>query len=247
VGGMNLDREQMPGVAWPRWRDTQVRLYGGAAHSLQLLFLANWNYATKQQVAESALFPTNDEVTNFLPVQMVASGPDSQFKGIRQLYFYMIASARKTCYIQSPFFIPDDTILEAMKSAALAGVDVRMICTPRGATFQTPYRAAHTYFKDVTAAGVKVYLYDGGYYHSKTIAIDSSICTIGTCNMDIRSYDLDYETNAVLYDAGKTRELEAQFLLDLNDSTLFTIEEYMQEPVLRRFADSLARLASPVM
>ena len=247
VGGMNLDREQMPGTLWPRWRDTQVRVVGGAAQSLQLIFLANWHYTTKQNIVEPALFPELPEVTNVLPVQIAASGPDSQWAGLRQLYFYMIASAREKCYIQSPFFIPDETILEAMKSAALAGVDVRMICTPRGAKYQMPYRAALTYFKEVTEAGVKVYLYDGGYYHAKTINIDGVLCTIGSCNMDIRSYDLDYEVNAVLYDVEKSRELEQQFLSDLNESTLFTVEEYMQLPVGRRFLDSFWRLASPVM
>ncbi|MGL4649249.1 MAG: cardiolipin synthase [Caldilineaceae bacterium] len=247
LGGMNLDREQMPGMLWPRWRDTQVRLEGEGAQSLQLLFLANWEYTMKQKVERAGLFPDLPDATNFLPVQIVASGPDSQWKGIRQLYFYMIAAARKTCYIQSPFFIPDESILEAMKSAALAGVDVRMICTPRGAKYQMPYRAALTYFKDVTAAGVKCYLYNGGYYHAKTISIDGRICTIGSCNMDIRSYDLDYEVNSVLYDAALTRQLEAQFLADLQDCTLFSLDEYETLSGGRRFLDSFWRLASPVM
>jgi cardiolipin synthase len=247
MGGMNLDREQMPDMIWPRWRDTQIRVVGGAAHSLQLLFLANWQYTTGQRIASPALFPDNSDTTNFLPVQVAASGPDSQWSGLRQLYFYMIASAQHRCYIQSPFFIPDETILEAMKSAALAGVDVRMICTPRGAKFQMPYRAALTYFREITQAGVKVYLYQGGYYHAKTINIDSAVCTIGSCNMDIRSYDLDYEVNAVLYDAEKSRELERQFLCDIEESKLFTIDEYDALPTGRRFLDSIWRLASPVM
>lgn len=247
LGGMNLDREQMPDMVWPRWRDTQIRVVGGGAYSLQLLFLANWEYTTKQKIADIELFTDLPEVTNFLPVQVAASGPDSQFKGIRMLYFYMIASAKERCYIQSPFFVPDESILEAIKSAALAGVDVRFISTPRGAKFQMPYRAALTYFREITEAGAKVYLYDGGYYHAKTISIDGAICTIGSCNMDIRSYDLDYEVNAVLYDAGKAQELEAQFLRDIEESTLFTIEEYMKLSWWQRFKDSFWRLASPVM
>ncbi len=247
AGGMNLDREQMPGTLWPRWRDTQIRVHGMAAHSLQLLFLANWEHTTRQRITSPALFPALPEVTNFLPVQVAASGPDSQWHAIRQLFFYMIASAQQRCYIQSPFFIPDETILEAMKSAALAGVDVRMICTPRGAKYQMPYRAALTYFKEITQAGVKVYLYNGGYYHAKTISIDSAVCTIGSCNMDIRSYDLDYEVNAVLYDAGKACELEQQFLRDQEESTLFSLDEYEGLSAPRRFLDSFWRLASPVM
>ncbi len=247
LGGMNLDREQMPGTLWPRWRDTQIRIHGSAAFAVQLLFMAMWHATTKETFDDLAYFPELPEVTDFVPVQIVAGGPDSQWKSLRQMLFQMIVSAKETCYIQSPFFIPDETILEAMKSAALAGVDVRMICTPRGATFQMPYRAALTYFKDVAAAGVKVYLYDGGYYHAKTIAIDGVICTIGSCNMNSRSYDLDYEVNAVLYDAELTRELQAQFLDDIEHSTPFDPKAYAALPIWRRLADSVWRLASPVM
>lgn len=248
LGGMNLDREQMPGTLWPRWRDTQVRITGDAVVPLQAAFLANWHHTTKETIDDMAYFPEHaGNVDHFTPVQLVVSGPDAEWAAIRQVYFYMIVSAQKTCYIQSPFFIPDATILEAMKSAARAGVDVRMICTPRGAKYQMPYRAALTYFKDVTQAGVKVYTYNGGYYHAKTVNIDSAVCTIGSCNMDIRSYSLDYEINAVIYDEEKAKELEAQFLEDLKDCTQFTIEEYDKLPLTRRWADSFWRLASPVM
>ncbi len=247
MGGMNLDSEQMPGRLWPRWRDTQIRIHGQAAQAIQALFMTMWHSTTNEVFDDIAYFPEIPEVTHFLPVQVVASGPDSQWSGLRQMYFQMIASATKTCYIQSPFFIPDESILEAMKSAALAGVDVRMICTPRGHKYQMPYRAALTYFKDVSEAGVKVYTYNGGYYHAKTISIDGAICTIGSCNMDIRSYNLDYEVNSVMYDVETTKTLEAQFMEDLQNSTLFVPEEYAKLPVWRRFADSAWRLASPVM
>lgn len=248
LGGMNLDREQMPGTLWPRWRDTQIRFVGDAVTMLQAIFLANWSHTTGETIDNMVYFPQHPgDVEKFTPMQIVASGPDADWAAIRQVYFYMIVSAEKTCYIQSPFFIPDATILEAMKSAARAGVDVRMICTPRGAKYQMPYRAALTYFKDVASAGVKVYTYNGGYYHAKTISIDSSICTIGSCNMDIRSYSLDYEINAVIYDEVKAKELEAQFMEDLKESTPFSLEEYDKLPVWRRWADSFWRLASPVM
>jgi cardiolipin synthase len=249
LGGMNLDREQMPGTLWPRWRDTQVRIHGESVVPLQVIFLSNWYYSTKDQINDPVYFAARDGdgVTSFLPVQIVASGPDSQWKGIRQLYFYMILAAKERCYIQSPFFIPDETIAEALKSAALSGVDVRVICTPRGAKYQMPYRAALTYFRELSDAGVKFYLYDGGYYHAKTINIDGAICTIGSCNMDIRSYSLDYEINAVLYDAGKACELEEQFRDDLTHSTPFDPAAYDALPWGRRFLDSFWRLASPVM
>ena len=140
VGGMNLDTEQMPGTLWPIWRDTQVRFHGEAALALQIVFLAAWHNTTVEQIPDMPdYFPdVAAEVKTFSPVQITASGPDSQWHGIRQLYFYLIVSARKHVYIQSPFFVPDETIGEAMKAAALAGVDVRMICTPRGAHLPVP-------------------------------------------------------------------------------------------------------------
>lgn len=249
VGGMNLDQQQMPGHTWPYWRDTQVRLRGQAVLALQSIFLAAWYNTTKQQIADKAAYflPPGRQVKTFLPVQIVVSGPDSKWAGIRQLYFYMIVSARKHVYIQSPFFIPDETIAEAMKTAALSGVDVRMICTPRGATFQIPYRAANTYFRELAEAGVRIYLYNKGYYHAKSINMDSVVCTVGTCNMDIRSYSVNYEVNAVIYDSAQACELEAVFLRDLEDCTEFDLNEYNRRPIWSRFADSAYRLTSPLL
>ena len=249
LGGMNLDREQMPGVAWPHWRDTQVRIHGEAAQALQVAFFTAWNNTKAEQIDDKTpYFPDlSEEVPELLPVQITMSGPDSQWHGIRQIYFHLIVSARDHVYIQSPFFIPDETISEAMKSAALGGVDVRMICTPRGATFQIPYRAANTYFQEMAEAGVKIYLYNGGYYHAKTVNMDSQICSIGSCNMDIRSYNVNYEINSVLYDRDQAEELTAQFMRDLEDCTEFDLEEYNSRSVWSRFIDSIWRLGSPAM
>lgn len=249
LGGMNLDREQMPGVAWPTWRDTQVRVHGYAAQALQIAFFTAWDNSKVESLPDKLpYFPDlSGENLELLPVQMTMSGPDSQWHGIRQLYFHLITAARKHLYIQSPFFIPDETISEAMRSAALAGVDVRLICTPRGHKYQIPYRAANTYFQDMAAAGVKIYLYAGGYYHAKTVNMDSEICSIGSCNMDIRSYSLNYEINSVIYDRGKAEELAAQFHKDLENCTEFKLDEYDSRSTWSRFVDSVYRLTSPTL
>ncbi len=249
LGGMNLDKEQMPGVAWPHWRDTQVRVHGEAAQALQVAFFTAWNNTKAERIDDKMIyFPDlSEEVQDLLPVQITMSGPDSQWHGVRQVYSHLIQSARDHVYIQSPFFIPDEVISDAMKSAALAGVDVRMICTPRGATFQIPYRAANTYFQDMAGAGVRIYLYNGGYYHAKTVNMDSQVCSIGSCNMDIRSYNLNYEINSVLYDRDQAKELADQFMRDLEDCTEFKLEEYNSRSVWSRFIDSIWRLGSPAM
>ncbi len=158
VDGLNLDKEQMDSPAFDTWRDTHLRIVGEGAWALQASFVISWFNTTGQKVIGQQYYPPV-ETENFMPVQITQGGPDSQWKAIRQLYFQMITSAEDKLYIQSPFFIPDESILAALKAAALAGVDVQLMFTPRGSTYQIPYRAAHTYFKDVVEAGAKVYLY----------------------------------------------------------------------------------------
>jgi cardiolipin synthase len=247
IGGMNLDKDQLDGGEYfDSWRDTHLRIVGEAVIALQASFAVSWFNTTEEKIVESQYFPPAD-VDTFLPVQILMSGPDSQWQAIRQLYFYMITSAVEKVYLQSPFFIPDESILEALKSAALAGVDVRMIFTPKGTTYSTPYWAANTYFKEVAAAGVKIYLYQAGYFHAKTLNIDGVICTIGTANIDIRSFSLNYEANAVIYDEEKAQELERDFLEDLKHCIEWRVEEYEKRSVYLRLRDSLARLASPLL
>ena len=243
VGGLNLDVEQIEPPAFDRWRDTHLRMVGEAAWALQAGFIISWFNTTGQKITGKKYFPAV-ETKNFMPVQIIQSGPDFEWKAIRQLYFLMIMSAEEKLYMQSPFFIPDESILEALKAAALAGVDVQLMFTPRGSTYQIPYRAAHTYFKDVAAAGAKVYLYEAGYFHPKTLNIDSAVISIGTANMDIRSFSLNYEACAVVYDEGKAKELEAQFHEDLKHCKEWTLEEYNSYSSFHRFVDSIYRLSS---
>jgi cardiolipin synthase len=246
VGGLNLDKEQMDPPAFDTWRDTHLRIVGEGAWALQASFALSWFNTTDQKVIGPQYYPPV-ETENFLPVQITQGGPDSQWKAIRQLYFQMITSAEDKLYMQSPFFIPDESILEALKAAALAGVEVKLMFTPRGSTYQIPYRAAHTYFKDVVEAGAEVYLYQDGYFHPKTLNIDNAVITVGTANMDIRSFSLNYETTAIVYDEAKAKELEAQFFEDLKHCQHWTLEQYNNYSPFHRFVDSVYRLASPLL
>jgi cardiolipin synthase len=182
-----------------------------------------------------------------VPVQILTSGPDSQWAAIRQLYSSMTVAAQRHVYIQSPFFIPDATIAEALKQAALAGIDVRVMLSARASGNPLPNWAANTYIADVAAAGVRVFLYRKGYLHAKTISIDSEICSIGSANIDIRSFSINYELNAVLYDERLARELERDFARDLADCTEFDLTEYRRRSAASRFRDSVARLLSPLL
>ncbi len=249
IGGLNLDKDQLDGGQhFDSWRDTHLRLTGEAAWALQASFVISWFNTTKQKVTGPAYYPpVKEEIDTFVPVQITLSGPDSQWKAIRQLYFFMIMAAEEKLYLQSPFFIPDESILEALKAAALAGVDVKMMFTPSGTTYTVPYWAANTYFREVAQAGAKIYLYQAGYFHPKTLNIDGAICTVGTANMDIRSFGLNYEANAVIYDQDKAQELERAFHEDMKHCIEWTLEEYQRRSVFSRLRDSLSRLASPLL
>ena len=248
LGGMNMGQEQIDGGEhFDSWRDTQVRLVGEAALVLQAIFATSWFSTTKEKLVADGYFPTPQSNKTFLPVQLIIAGPDSQWAAIRQLYFLMIMSAERHITIQSPFFIPDESIAEALKAAALSGVDIKMMFAPRGTTYKIPYWAANTYFADMAKAGIRIFLYQKGYFHPKTMSIDSEVCSIGTANMDIRSFSLDYEANAVIYDSKIAQELEADFQCDLAHCTEFSLEEYKKRSGLRRFRDSLCRLASPLL
>ena len=246
VGGLNLDKEQLHPPKFDTWRDTHLRMVGEAAWGLQASFIISWFNTTGQKVTGKKYFPPV-ETRNFMPVQIIQSGPDSQWKAIRQLYFQMIMSAEEKLYLQSPFFIPDESIMEALKAAALSGVDVKLMFTPRGSTYQVPYRAAHTYYKDVVEAGEKVYLYEAGYFHPKTVNVDNAVISIGTANMDIRSFSLNYEACAVVYDEEKAKQLEAQFIEDMKHCKQWTVEQYQDSSSWQRLGDSVFRLTSPIL
>jgi cardiolipin synthase len=261
TGGMNIGQEHLDGgPSFDHWRDTQVRLEGEAAAVLQAVFLVDWYNATGEDLFSADRFPlppgdrlpsSNAEVeadASYVPVQILTSGPDSEWRGIRQLYFALIMSAQHRVCLQTPFFILDATIAEALKAAALAGIDVEIMVSDRGEGLnQTPYWAANTYLAEVAAAGARVHMYGKGYLHAKTLSIDGEVCSIGSANLDIRSFSINYELNAVIYDSALARELEQAFERDRERCYPFNQAEYRNRSGLSRLRDSAARLFSPLL
>jgi cardiolipin synthase len=246
-GGLNMTETHLTGPkGFTGWRDTHARVTGEAVPILQSVFATMWHNTTGESLFEGQYFP---EVhgTGGLAIQVVSAGPDSQWEAIRQAYLAMIALAHHHVFIQSPFLILDTSVAEAMKTAALAGVDVRVMIAPRGAELSPAYRAAMTYAADMARAGVQVLLYQGAYFHAKTVAVDSVLCSIGSANMDIRSFSIDYETNLVIYDEALTRELEADFHQDMQHCVAFSAAEYDARKVTSRLVDSTLRLCSPLL
>lgn len=159
----------------------------------------------------------------------------------------LVTLARDHVYLQSPFLIPNDSLADAMKAAALAGIKVWVMIAPRGGEGQLAYRAGMTYARELTEAGVRVLLYKGAYFHPKTMCVDSKVCSIGSANMDIRSFSINYETNLVVYDEAVTTQLEEDFQRDIGSGVDFSASIYDAQPLRTRLLDSVMRLGSPLL
>lgn len=250
TGGMNIGQEHLDGgEGFDSWRDTQVRIAGEGAALLQTVFAVDWYNAVKENLFAAPYFPTQtiDPVDENVPVQILTSGPDSQWAAIRQLYASMIISAQRHVYIQSPYFILDATLTEALARAAMSGVGVHVMLSARPSGNRLPDWAGNTYMAEIVDSGVRVFLYDKGYLHAKTISIDSEICSIGSANIDIRSFSINYELNAVIYDCRLAKELESNFEQDLRYCTEFDADAYARRPMAVRLRDSVAQLLSPLL
>ena len=247
-GGLNMTEKHLTGPeGFTGWRDTHARVTGEAVTVLQSVFATMWTNATGEDLFNVRYFPEVHVDPSGVPIQVVSAGPDSRWETIRQSYLAMLALARHHVYLQSPFLILDRSVAEAMMTAALSGVDVRVMIAPGGGELSPAYRAGMTYAADLARAGVQVLLYRGAYFHSKTICIDSRICSIGSANIDIRSFSINYETNLVIYDDAVTRELEADFLDDVAHCVPFSADEYDAHATSSRLVDSMMRLASPLI
>ncbi len=247
-GGLNMTEKHLTGPdGFSGWRDTHARVTGEAVPILQSVFATTWHNTTGENLFQEAYFPPPEAADDGVPVQVVSAGPDSQWEAVRKSYLAMIGLANRHVYLQSPFLIPDVSVAEALKTAALSGLDVRVMIAPRGAEFSPAYRAGMTYAIDMVRAGVKVLMYEGEYFHSKTVCVDSDLCSIGSANMDIRSFSINYETNLVIYDQALTCELEADFFADETKCVPFSAEEYDRRPRRSRFVDSTLRLCSPLL
>lgn len=247
VGGFNIGNEYL-GLSrrFGYWRDTHLKIKGSAIDSLEMRFLLDWRYAAHDQMSASErYFPARVE-EGTTAVQIVSSGPDLTYPAIKNGYLKLISNARSKVYLQTPYLIPDESILEALKIAALSGVDVRLMIPYKPDHFYV-YWASLSYLGELLAAGVRCYMYKRGFLHSKMIVTDGFASTVGTANLDIRSFQLNFEVNAFIYDHDISRQLESQFLLDLNDCIEITPAMYHGRSLFVRIKEGIFRLLSPIL
>ncbi len=247
-GGLNMTETHLSGPAgFSGWRDTHARVVGEAVLRLQSVFLTMWYNTTGENLFHERQFPVPVDGAQTLPIQVVSAGPDSRWHAILKSYIMLVTLARDHVYLQSPFLILNDSLADAMKAAALAGIKVWVMIAPRGGEGQLAYRAGMTYARELAEAGVRVLLYKGAYFHAKTVCVDSKICSVGSANMDIRSFSINYETNLVVYDEGVTRRLDEDFERDIDSCTEFSTSIYDAQPLRTRLLDSVMRLGSPLL
>ena len=248
IGGFNVGDEYLGLKSkFGYWRDTHLRIEGSAVHPLQTRFLLDWNQASNHhRISYSERYFPAIPQKGDTAMQIVSSGPDTDYAGIKNGYIKMIMSAKKYIYIQSPYFIPDDTFLDAVQIAALSGIDVR-IMIPNKPDHPFVYWATYCYAGQLLNAGAKIYHYDKGFIHAKMIVIDDEISTVGTANIDVRSFSLNFEINAFIYDRDISHSLAEIFEKDILDCTELTIEAYENRSLSVKFKESISRLLSPIL
>jgi cardiolipin synthase A/B len=247
VGGFNIANEYLGLGPLGHWRDTAVRIRGPAVRSLQLRFVLDWNYATKEGLTlGGAYFAPPPKGAGTASVQIVNGGPDTTWNPTREQYVKMVNSAKRTCYLQSPYFIPDVSVMTALRIAALSGVDVR-IMIPSKPDHPFVHWVSLSNVGELLDAGVRAFAYNDGFLHAKTVTIDDMVTSVGSANWDLRSFKWNFETNAVVYDREVGRKYRAIFESDMARSTEITRESYARRSGGVRIKESVGRLFSGVL
>lgn len=248
IGGMNIALRYVKGTARQAWRDTHLCIRGGAVYAIQRAFLVDWYFVSRTLVTDRRYYPPVDKtIDNNCLTQIVTSSPVSPWPDIMQGYVRVLLQAHRYVYMESPYFLPTEPVLFAMRTAALSGVDVRLI-VPRHGDAKLVEWASRSYLMEVIEAGVKVYLYEPGFNHSKILVSDDNLSSCGSTNIDFRSFENNFEANAFFFNEGMALRLKKVFLTDQAQSTLVDdVSYFIKRPFLQRLLESLVRLLSPLL
>jgi cardiolipin synthase A/B len=246
VGGLNIADKYLYGVREiGKWRDTHLLLKGEAVATLNSVFIVDWYFVSDIMLADEPHHFEFEKVPDRCWIQMASSGPDSDWSNIMQVYFYAIATARESIYISTPYFSPDESVLTAMKTASLSGVDVKMLL-PGKSDSVVAYWNTRSYIDELIEAGIKIYLYNEGFNHSKYILVDNVFASVGSANVDMRSFDLNFEIAALIYDEGFADKLRTVFKNDIACSTLVEPSEWANRKKISKYKESLSRILGPL-
>ncbi len=246
LGGINIADRYLKGDSkYGIWRDMHLQIDGDAVNAIQTVFLTDWYFVSQKDIADPYYFPVKQPDGDKM-VQITASGPDSDYPGIMMGFFQAIASATKYVYIATPYFMPSEGVLLAITAAALGGIDIRILVPEKSDAYFTQL-CTKSYIREMLEAGVKFYFYQKGFLHSKMMVVDDQVCTIGTTNMDFRSFEQNFEVNAFIFDAETAIEVRDIYLNDLKDSRMIVLKEWKKRPRWQKAKESFARLFSPLL
>ena len=252
IGGLNIGDEYLGKGRLGYWRDVHLKIEGQAVNGLQKVFLEDFRKiksidGKKEFDLDTSKYYKNHEEKGNAILQIAVSGPESETPSIMQMIHKMITTAKDHIYISTPYFIPPESIMIALKIAALSGVKIKILFPGKLDHFMV-YFASRTYLAELIKDNVDIYFYKKDRFtHSKFITIDSKISTVGSANIDIRSFDLNYEANVLIYDKEKTKELENIFLEDLKISTKLPQNYFEKIPWITKFTESFCRLFSNLL
>ena len=257
VGGYNIATRYVKGRDGMSWRDTMVRLTGNGVYGIQCTFLIDWYFVDRTMISSRDYYPplssapvkgSISQVVNSCISQVVNSSPSSPYPSIMHGYVRALIEAQRYVYIQTPYFMPTESVLVAMKTAAIGGVDVRLMVPRKGDAHVVAW-ASRTYLREIMEAGVKVYMYSGGFLHSKILVADDSMATCGSTNVDFRSFENNFESNVFFYDADTAVRFRKMFEVDITSSVLLNSlpPERLQVSFFSRLWESITRLLAPVM
>lgn len=247
VGGLNIADRYMDGVAEIGvWRDTHLRVAGEVVTSLQVIFLIDWYFVRQELLLNKSEYLPYVRTEGKVVVQAVTSGPDSDWASIQQAYFTLINMAKKYVFISTPYFMPGETTLNSLKTAAMSGVDVRILLPHKSDSWLTHW-CTRSFAEELLAAGVRIYWYQKGINHSKVIIVDGMVASVGSANMDLRSFEQNFEVSLIIYDREVVKKLAADFIEDLKVSMEGTIQRWKFRPKRNKVCESVARLFAPVL
>jgi len=247
LGGVNISDEYVNNendILY--WRDTHLRIKGEAVKSLQINFFTTWDFVSNEKLKIDVSYFPKVLCNNNVAVQIAASGPDTDWANIMEAIFTAITSAVDYVYITTPYFVPNIQIVTALQVASRSGVDVRLII-PKKSDSWTVKHATNSYLESLFDADIKVYSYTKGFIHAKTMVVDDIFSTIGTSNMDYRSFNINFEVNAFIYDIENSKILKEHFLEDLKDCELVNKDRWENRPKFEKFKESYCRLWSPLI
>lgn len=248
IGGMNVAMRYVKGSNGRAWRDTHMRIRGGAVYGIQRAFLVDWFFVDRTLVTNRCYYPMLDgSINNDCIMQVVTSSPISPWPEMMQGYVRILLEAKRYVYMETPYFLPTEPVMFAMRTAALAGVDVRLM-VPLHSDAKFVEWASRPYIQEAADSGVKVYLYKAGFNHSKLLVSDDSLSTCGSTNIDFRSFENNFESNVFIYDCGMAQRIKAVFIGDMKNCVMYG--DYMRTRRLsftHRLWESFVRLFSPLM